>query len=175
MTDPRVEPLPAEEWDDDVRRALAVMLPEDRRNPDGAGPALSTLARHPDLAHAFLRFSVYLTYRSSLPDRVRETVILRTAHRCQCAYEWHHHVQMSQEAGLSDADIAAIQKGVAPGKLDQLVLTAVDELDEHSVISEGTWAQLCDYLDERQRMDLVFTAGGYRALAMAFNTFGVLP
>ena len=30
-------------------------------------------------------------------------------------------------------------------------------------------------LDERQRMDLIFTIGGYIALAMALNAFGVEP
>ena len=56
----RLPPLPAEEWDDDVRRALSVMLPEERLNPEGAGTALSTLARHPALTKAFLRFSNHL-------------------------------------------------------------------------------------------------------------------
>ena len=32
-----------------------------------------------------------------------------------------------------------------------------------------------EHLDERQRMDLVFTIGCYGALAMAINTFGVEP
>ena len=32
---------------------------------------------------------------------------------------------------------------------------------------------LSEHLDERQRMDLVFTIGCYGALAMAINTFGV--
>ena len=35
-------PLPAEEWDDDARGALAGMLAPEQRNPRGAGNALAT-------------------------------------------------------------------------------------------------------------------------------------
>lgn len=84
----RVPPLPADEWDDDVRHALAVMLPEERLNPEGAGTALSTLARHPHLTKAFLRFSNHLLFRSTLDARLRELAILRIAHRRHCEYEW---------------------------------------------------------------------------------------
>jgi hypothetical protein len=40
-------------------------------------------------------------------------------------------------------------------------------------VSDQTWAVLSKRLDEQQRMDLIFTIGGYTALAMALNTFGV--
>ncbi len=42
-------------------------------------------------------------------------------------------------------------------------------------MTDATWAALSTRLDERQRMDLVFTIGCYGLLAMAFNTFGVVP
>jgi alkylhydroperoxidase family enzyme len=114
------------------------MLPADRRTPEGAGPALSTLARHPDLAKAFLTFS-YLTYRSTLPPRIRETAILRVAHRTGCAYEWVHHVGFGKEAGLTDEDIAAIRRGQPKEWLDGAVVRAVDEIDEAATVSDDTW------------------------------------
>ena len=33
----RLPPLPADQWDDAARHAVAAMLPEERRNPDDAG------------------------------------------------------------------------------------------------------------------------------------------
>ncbi|OBG89163.1 carboxymuconolactone decarboxylase [Mycobacterium sp. E802] len=171
----RLAPLPAEEWDDDVRRALSVMLPEERLNPEGAGTALSTLARHPALTKAFLRFSNHLLFRSTLDPQIRELAILRIAHRKQCEYEWTHHAFIGKAEGLTDEQIASSTTGQATTALDQLVLDAVDELDEHSKISDGTWASLSEHLDERQRMDLVFTIGGYGLMAMAYNTFGIAP
>ena len=169
----RVPPLPAEEWDDDVAKALGAMVAEDRRNPEGAGTALATLARHPHLAKSFLRFNVHLLFTSTLPPRLRELVILRVAHRAECVYEWFHHVEMGREEGLTDEEIAAVQRGVTGGALDQALLTAADELFDDKRLTDETWAALSTHLDERQRMDLVFTVGCYTALAMAFNTFGV--
>ena len=169
----RLCPLPADQWDDAARHAVSGMLPEERRNPEGAGTLLSTLVRHPQLTRAYLKYSTYLLYGSTLPPRVREQVILRVAHRRGCTYEWSHHVEMGKKIGLTDADIEAAQTGQSNDAFDSALMNAVDELDEKSNISDQTWAVLGERLDEQQRMDLVFTIGNYIALAMALNTFGV--
>ena len=169
----RLTPLPADQWDDQVRGAFKGMLPRARQNPEGAGTALSTLVRHPELTKAFLGFNVYLLFRSSLPARLREVAILRVAHRRHCTYEWEHHVEMAKSEGLTNADVEAIRRGDAPDEVDQLAITAADELDETSNLTDKTWAALGEHLSDRQRMDFVFTVGAYGMLAMAFNTFGV--
>jgi alkylhydroperoxidase family enzyme len=171
----RLPPLPADRWDDRTRDAFKALLPRARRNPDGAGPAMGPLARHPDLTEAYLGFSVYLLFRSTLPPRIRELTILRIAHRRGCAYEWVHHSRFGQEAGLTLDEIDAVTRGEADDDFERLVLAAVDELDDKSELSDETWAALSEQLDEKQRMDLVFTVGGYVLLAMALNTFGVQP
>ncbi len=171
----RLPPLPGDQWDERARAALAELLPEHRRNPRGAGHALATLVRHPDLTETFLPFNARLLLRSTLPPRVRELAILRVARRRACAYEWTHHMKIAAEAGLSEAEIEAAGRGEATGELESAVLSAVDELDDDSNLSDRTWATLGKHLDERQLMDLVFTIGAYCLLAMAFNTFGVEP
>jgi AhpD family alkylhydroperoxidase len=176
----RLPPLPEDQWDDRTRAALAALLPPDRRNPQGAGNAMATLARHPDLTETFLPFNTRLLLRSTLPPRLRELAILRVAQRCACVYEWTHHVKIAAKAGLSEAEIEAAGRGEAsPGidsaEIDSAVLSAVDELGDECNVSDRTWATLGEHLDERQLMDLVFTIGAYSMLAMAFNTFGVEP
>src|SRR6201997_4126118 len=171
----RVQPLPAEEWDEAVRRSLSGMLPPERCNPKDAGNLMSTLARHPKLADAYLRFGSYLLLRSPLPAPIREQATLRVAHPRPCAYEWTSHVKLAKQVGLSEADIAAAQTGETDDEFDRAVFNAVDELDEKSSVSDQTWATLCQRLDERQRMDFIFTIGGYIALAVALNAFGGDP
>jgi 4-carboxymuconolactone decarboxylase len=171
----RLAPLPDEEWDEHARASLSRFLPPERLNAEGAGNALATLIRHPDLARAFLGFNGYLLSRSTLPARLRELAILRVAARRGCAYEWTHHVTMAAETGLSEAEIEEAGQGRAADELDGAVLTAVDELDRDSAVSDPTWATLARHLDERQRMDLIFTIGAYCLLAMAFNSFGIEP
>jgi 4-carboxymuconolactone decarboxylase len=169
----RVPPLPADQWDDAVDHALSGMLPPERRNPEATGNLLATLVRHPKLTRSFLRFNNHLLFSSTLPPRLRELAVLRVAHVHHCDYEWRHHVRMGRETGITDDAIAGIQRGEAADDLDRAILHAVDELSDKSVVSDETWAVLSEHLDERQRMDLVFTIGCYGALAMAINTFGV--
>jgi AhpD family alkylhydroperoxidase len=175
LVDKRLPPLPDDQWDDRTRAALAGTLPRSRQNAREAGNALATMVRHPDLAKAFLTFNMHLLFRSSLPPRLRELTILRVARRRGCTYEWVHHVRMATEIGLSEAEIEAAGDGKAAGELEIAVLAAVDELDDTSTLSDGTWATLREHLEEPQVMDLVFTVGAYCLLAMAFNTFGVEP
>lgn len=165
----RLQPLPADQWDEATRQALSAMREADSNN------ALSTLAHHPALAKAFLRFNVHLLVSSTLPARIRELAILRVAHRRQCAYEWSHHERMAKEEGITDDQIAALKRGEAADAFDQVVITGVDELDEKSELSDQTWAALGDRLNDQQRMDFVFTVGCYALLAMAFNSFGIQP
>jgi AhpD family alkylhydroperoxidase len=163
----RLSPLPADQWDEATQQALSAMRGAETNN------ALSTFAHHPALAKAFLRFNVHLLMSSTLPARIRELAILRVAHRRDCAYEWSHHVRMGKDEGITDDQIAALKRGEAADPFDRVVITAVDELEEKSQMSDETWAALGERLDDQQRMDLIFTVGCYALLAMAFNTFGV--
>ncbi|MEU6352569.1 carboxymuconolactone decarboxylase family protein [Streptomyces sp. NPDC047072] len=170
---PRLPPLPDDQWTDRTREALSALLPRRLRNERGAGPAIGALARHPDLAEVFLPFSTHMLFKNSLPPRLRELVTLRVARRRDCAYEWAHHLKLGREAGLTDAEIEAAGAGKAADPVESLVLAAVDELEDDSTLSDGTWGSLAEHLDEHQRMDLVFTVGTYALLAMVFNAFGV--
>ncbi len=154
-------------------RALSVMMPPERAHPDQVGDMLATFARHPRLTRAYLTFNVHLLMRNSLPPRFVETVVLRTAVCRGREYLWNHHVPLALRAGLTDEDLGAIRAGEAHAELDSAIIAAVDELHESSVITDATWRALCAHLDEKQLMDLVFTAGGYGVLAMAIKSFGI--
>ncbi len=169
----RVPPLPADQWDDAVDRALAVMLPQERRNPENASNILGTFVNHPDLTKEFLKFNVHLLFNSTLPPRLRELAILRVAHRTDSKYEWVQHVKMGLREGLTDDDIAGVQRGEAADAFDRTVLAAVDELLETYELSDAAWSALGERLDKRQRMDFVFTIGCYVTVSMALKTFGV--
>jgi 4-carboxymuconolactone decarboxylase len=169
----RLTPLPAEEWDDNARTALASLIPPDRAYPSGAGNVLSTLVRHPDLTAAYLPFNAYLLRNSTLSPRIREVALLRVVCRGNCDYLWTHHVPIAVQAGLSPEDMSGIRSGNCPDRHDQLVIRAVDDLIADSTITQATWEELGQVFTDEQRMDLVFTIGGYLLLAMAVNTFGV--
>jgi alkylhydroperoxidase family enzyme len=181
--EPRIPPLPPEEWGDDVRAGLAALRPagatQELKRPADAPRGLNvlgTLAQHPTLMHAYHAFNGHILYTSSLDARQRELLILRVAARRGAEYEWRQHVYLAKGAGFSDDEIERIAEGPnAPdwSTLDAAMLRAVDELIADAEITDGTWAELAAELDRHQLMDLVFTVGAYDLLAMAFKSFGV--
>src|SRR5262249_61408959 len=77
---------------------------------------------------------------------------------------------------LTDDEIRRIGEGPdAPGwsSLDRALLRATDELHGDACVSDATWAELAEHLNERQLMDVVFTVGNYNLVSMALNSFGV--
>jgi AhpD family alkylhydroperoxidase len=171
----RIEPVAPGELPDDARVALQDWL---RRDATGVAAPLDTLARHPDLARAFLGFNRHLLYESTLPPRTRELLILRTAAICDCPFERVQHEVIGRREGLDDDEIRRTVAGpdaVGWSSADAAVVRAVDELLATWMVSDATWAELAAEHDDRQLMDLVFTVGSYAMFAMAANSFGVLP
>jgi len=168
---PRVPPLGPGEWNADQAAILAPIA--------AAGPIyniVSTLARHPDLYRAWSRFGTYILERSTLPPRHRELVILRIGWLCRSEYEFAQHRRLAHPVGLSDDEIDRVTLGPdAPGwsGFESTLLRAADEMHEQRTITNGTWQALAAQYDERQVMDLVFTAGEYVLVSMALNAFGV--
>ena len=56
---------------------------------------------------------------------------------------------------------------------DAALMRAADELHATSSSPTPTWAELSQHFSEKQRMDVVFTAGQYTQVSMMLNTFGV--
>jgi alkylhydroperoxidase family enzyme len=169
----RSQPLPEAEWDDEMRAVLASLLPAERRNARDAGNVLATLVRHPALVRAYLPFNAYLLRDSTLSARTKEVAMLRTVLRRDCSYIWSHHLPIAARAGLSTDDVAGIEAGHCPDPQDQLVVSAVDELADRNTITDATWEGLGRSFTDEQRLDLIFTFGGYAMLAMAVNALGI--
>jgi len=173
--EPRIRPLPRGSVPDEVRAALAGWL-----RPDAAEVPvpLDTLARHPDLARAYLAFNRHVLFASTLPPRTRELLVLRTAAICECAFEREQHEIIARREGLSKSAIARVAQGAdAPGWSPEEIalIRATDELLSDFRVSDSTWEALARTHDDRQLMDLVFTVGAYALLAMAFESFGLRP
>jgi len=182
-TEPRIPPLPPEEWGDDVRAGIAALRPagattELRRSKGGPKGlnVLGTLAQHPELMHAYHTFNGHILYTNSLDPRQRELLVLRVAARRGAEYEWEQHVLIARDLGFTDDEIDRIAEGSqAAGwtPLEATMLRAVDELIDDAYITDGTWSTLAGEFDRHQLMDLVFTVGAYDLLAMAFKSFGL--
>jgi AhpD family alkylhydroperoxidase len=181
---PRIPPVPPDQWPPEMREALAALRPAEPRHPlpsrEPGRPkglnVLGTFAQHPALARAYHTFNGHVLFATTLTPRQRELLVLRVATIRQCDYEWRQHVVQGGDAGLTPDEIdrvADAPDGPEWSPLERAMLQAADELLRDARVADATWAALASELDTQQLMDLVFTVGAYDQLAMALRSFGV--
>jgi alkylhydroperoxidase family enzyme len=166
-----VTPLDPKDWTDEAREILGKTAESGR-----VFNIFGTLARHPKLLKRWMPFANHVLFKSSLPPREREILILRIGWLCQAEYEFAQHVVIGRRAGLTDAEIQRIVDGPeAAGwtPFDAALVRAVDELHANAIVSDATWRALSARYDTAQLMDVVFTVGQYNLISMALNTLGV--
>ncbi len=171
----RLTPLPAKEWGPEVASILE-FRPEGAPSRIGDANIFSTLARHPQLFGAAIPLASYLLIDGELPVRDRELLILRTAVRCGCSYEWGQHERLARALGIDPQTIGRVLDGPAAhgwSEHESRLLAAVDELHDTTTISEPTWESLARSYDERQMIEMIVLIGQYHLLAFALNAIGV--
>lgn len=179
--EPRLAPLPREQWDDEVRAAFAAgatpKIAERYFNGETPVPTvLGTLAQHPRLARAWLDFNAVLLRTPTLAARLRELVVLRVAWRTRSAYEWAQHVRLGARYDITDEDVTAVGAGPEDPRwsaLERDVLAATDQMLDRYRVDDATWTRLAAALDAQQLVELTFVVGSYTCLAMALNSFGL--
>jgi len=171
LTTPRVPPVTDESsLDAEARELLAAT---------SVGPAVNifrTLIRHPKLFKRWMVFANHVLFKSTIPPRDREILILRTGWRCGAEYEWGQHVLIGKAASLTDDEILRITEDAnAAGwdPFDAALIRAADELHDDAFVADTTWATLAERYSEKQLLDAVFTVGQYTLVSMALNSFGV--
>jgi 4-carboxymuconolactone decarboxylase len=166
----RMPPIPADKMTDAQQKAVAEF--KAARSADISGPFVPLL-RSPEVMNRARAMGDYLRYKSALPPRLSEFVILLTARRWTQQYEWNAHQPLALKAGL-DADIVtAIAEGRRPERMaeDEDVLYALsDELHRTQSVSDATYARAVSKLGEQGVIDAVGITGYYTLLAMVMNT-----
>jgi len=164
---PRIRPVvPADEETAELFRSVL--------NHDGLVlNAASTLAHHPRLLKRFTVFAGLFLTHCLLPERDRELITLRCAHRFDSEYYFGHHVLLA--AGVLTPEEISKTVGATSewSGSDRHLLEAIDELIATADLSDATWSELCDRYDEAQLLDLVMLVGFYRMTCQYVNTIGI--
>ncbi|HEX6493056.1 MAG TPA: carboxymuconolactone decarboxylase family protein [Candidatus Dormibacteraeota bacterium] len=169
-TRPRISPLAADDQDAQTRELLGGV-----DSNAVASNIFATLVRHPGLFRRWLPFGGKLL-AGRLSPRDRELAILRTGWLCRSEYEWGQHVLLARRAGITDEEIAQVQRGADAGgwtELESALLRAADELHAGACIGDATWAVLAAHLDERQLIEVPMLIGHYHLVAFTLNSLGV--
>jgi 4-carboxymuconolactone decarboxylase len=171
LSKPRIPPLPVGGGDAATQEVL------DRLGEKASSNFFRTLAYNPRILKRWIPYS-HVLFQGTLPDRDRELLVLRAAHRSDCFYEWDSHLPLARDAGLSEQEIEEIRGGAAGGSwrpIEVALVQAADELIDDHVVGDRTWAMLAERYDEQQLIEVPMVVGVYYAMGLTLNSLGVQP
>ena len=135
------------------------------------GP-FTPLLRSPELMLAARAMGDYLRYKSSLPLRINEFVILITAREWTQHLEWAIHHPIALKAGLDPVIAQAVAEGRRPENMPEeeaLAWAFSTELHHNKSVSDATYAKVVEKFGEQGAIDMAGVNGYYTFLAMAMN------
>jgi 4-carboxymuconolactone decarboxylase len=138
-------------------------------------PVLRTFAHHPALANAFSPLNVHLLSENTLPVKLRQIAIMRTAWITGATYMWSSHLNTSKLVGLSDEFYAPVQRGADDPyftQFERVVIRATEDLVRDQKIGDANWEALRAEWDEKQMLDFLFTVGCYVMVAGVMRSTG---
>jgi len=166
----RMPAIPADKLTDAQRQAIAEF--KAARSADVSGPFIPLL-RSPEVMTRARAMGDYLRFRSSLPPRLSEFVILMTARRWTQQYEWNAHQPLALQGGLKADVVQAIAEGRRPEQMaadEGAVYTLVDEVERNHSVSDATYARAVGAVGEQGVIDTLGLVGYYTTLALVMNT-----
>lgn len=150
---------------DPLTQAIFAMIGESERQPR---PLHRMLARAPKVLESHYRLAMTLRHETALDRSVAEIAILRTALLEGANYAYRAHLGHARDAGVSPRQIAELtdwRESDAFDAREKAVLCFVDALADREVVAETLRADLRDYLDDAQIVELVAIVGFYAATA----------
>jgi AhpD family alkylhydroperoxidase len=173
----RVAMLPVEQWDAELRAAVAA----DQATPLEQGP-LRMMAHTPEITKPFLAFAIALVTQSELPRRLLELVRLRIAFHNQCRSCMAIRYRSAVDDGLTEGLVCSLEKPSEAPDLNDAEKAALAYADQsatdHFSIDDSTYDKLRPYFTEKQIVELgMFIAYciGFGRLAAGWNMIGELP
>jgi alkylhydroperoxidase family enzyme len=135
------------------------------------------------MAHAesnlrsLLRLGGTILTKQQLSSRLRELAVLRVAKLSGARYEWVQHVPIGQAAGITDAQIAALDAGKTDAACfdarERLVLRFTDEVVRDVRASDDTFGQMRKQFPPREIVEIILAVGYYMMIARLLETAAV--
>jgi 4-carboxymuconolactone decarboxylase len=133
----------------------------------------AVILRSPEMLNRARSLSDYLRFKSSLPPRLSEFVILITAREWSQQYEWNAHHPLAMKGGLSREIAQAVAEGRRPDKMADDEAALYDfciELHRNRSVSDATYARALEKFGEQGLVDAIGLSGWYTLVAMVLNT-----
>jgi 4-carboxymuconolactone decarboxylase len=165
----RMPPIPADKMTEAQKKAAAEF---EAARGAVSGP-WAVILRSPEMLNRARSLSDYLRFKSSLPPRLSEFVILITARAWSQQYEWNAHHPLAMKGGLSREIAQAVAEGRRPDKMADDEAALYDfciELHRNRSVSDATYARALAKFGEQGLVDAIGLSGWYTLVAMVLNT-----
>ena len=166
----RMPPIPNDQWSEAQKKAAAEFA--EARRQEVFGP-FAVMLRSPEVMLRASAMGDYMRYRTVLPPRLNELVILITARHWTQQFEWHVHQPAALKAGLGPDIVNAVSQGRRPDDMpddEAIVHDFTIELLRSQNVSDAVYARAADRFGEQGIVDMVGVAGYYSLLSMMMNT-----
>jgi alkylhydroperoxidase family enzyme len=137
------------------------------------GP-FNALLISPEVGSAVQELGAAIRFKSGFTPRAREIAILEMAVLRSSSFEWYAHERVGKQAGLSDAELAALRDGEpAPtfSPTEALVRATVQTLVRDRDLDDTQFTAIAEALGERVLMDLIALVGYYDLLALSLRVW----
>jgi 4-carboxymuconolactone decarboxylase len=131
------------------------------------------LLRSPEVMLRAKAMGDYLRFKSSLPPKLSEFVILITARQWTQQYEWEVHYPIALKAGLEPEVAKALLEGRRPQGMsseEEIAYDLCDELHRNHSVSDATYGRALARFGEQGIIDMLGVNGYYTFLALVMNT-----
>jgi alkylhydroperoxidase family enzyme len=148
------------------------------------GGTLSTLDRlllhSPPVAEGWNALLGALRGATTLPDDLRELVVLRIAVLAGAEFEWAAHEPIARRAGLTDLHLRRLRAGDVTAEpvwtpAQAAVLAFTDASAGAVAVPDPVFAAVREHLDDRQVVELTVLVGGYSMVARFLVAMQVPP
>ena len=136
----------------------------------------AALLNNPTAASNFAHLGGYARFETPLPARVKAVAVLTAAREACGHYVWTVNQPAARNAGLGDAEIAAIHEYRAPAGLsgqDAAVSQFVIELLRQHRMADATFEAVRGIIGDAGVVDLLVVVAYYHGLAHALQALAV--
>ena len=131
---------------------------------------------NPGLARSAQTVGEYARYGTSLSKGLSELAIITTGRVWSSAFEWEHHAPLAIEGGIDPENVNIISMGQRPNFTkaeEEAVFDFAAEANILKNVSDNTYNNLVNILNETAAIDIVGICGYYSLISMTLNVFKV--
>jgi AhpD family alkylhydroperoxidase len=136
------------------------------------------LLNSPPVAAGWLKLFTAIRQQTTLPGDIRELAILRVALVNHAQYEYQVHVPFALREGVTEAQIAALDRWRDSGAFSPAqcaLLAYADAMTRDIHVPAAVFDGLRAHFDERQLVELTATIGGYNLVSRFLEALEIDP